>query len=672
MLSSISIKNRLVILITVMSLLLVVVGGGGLIGIRNADRGMSRIYSGNLESVVQVTTIRAAINAMVRELAFAAIHDPANPVSLLHDHPTSQHVDNIEKALAEIDKEWKGFEKTVTTPEEKRLADQFLADKNAFVEKTVRPGLELVKGGKFNEVNQLVFKGGTAQARSAAATAQLLLEHQLKEARNEYEANVASFRKSLVIGLASIVTGLAIALFIGMVIVRTITNSTRTVLNAVAGIEGGDLTARCNIDGKDEMAQIARGFDAVANAFSNVISNLTGTVADVTAAAAHTHGTADEMSTGAERVAAQASTVATAGEEMAATSTDIARNCQMAAEGARQATDEVHQGAAIIQRSIEVMGRISDRVSATARTIGALGERSDQIGEIIGTIEDIADQTNLLALNAAIEAARAGEQGRGFAVVADEVRALAERTTRATREIGEMIKAIQSETKGAVGSMEEGVSEVERGTEEAGRSGEAMERILDQINNLSLQISQIATAAEEQTATTSEISGSMLSITDIATTVSRNAHESSLDASKLNGLAESVLSTLVGFKIEENVELCLKKAKSAHMIFTGKIKAHLSGGATLDPNALPTHQTCVFGRWYQSKGKDACGHVSAFREIDAPHARVHELGKQAVQAYNAGDRAKANQFCAEMMEQSRTLIGILERLGTQCGDGRKS
>lgn len=106
--------------------------------------------------------------------------------------------------------------------------------------------------------------------------------------------------------------------------------------------------------------------------------------------------------------------------------------------------------------------------------------------------------------------------------------------------------------------------------------------------------------------------------------------------------------------------------------FTGKIKAHIDGGARLDPNALPTHQTCMFGRWYQSKGKKACGHTSAFREIDAPHARVHELGKQAVQAYNACDRTKANQYCEEMMAQSHALIAILENLAVQCGDGRKS
>ena len=143
------------------------------------------------------------------------------------------------------------------------------------------------------------------------------------------------------------------------------------------------------------------------------------------------------------------------------------------------------------------MGLIALRVSQTAQTVETLGSRSYQIGQIIGSIEDRADQTNLLALNAAIEAARAGEQGRGFAVVADEVRALAERTTKATKEIGEMIKSIQLETKSAVSAMEEGGMQVEQGTIAAAKSGEALRNILEQIGNVTVQVNQIAVAAEQ-------------------------------------------------------------------------------------------------------------------------------------------------------------------------------
>jgi methyl-accepting chemotaxis protein len=217
----------------------------------------------------------------------------------------------------------------------------------------------------------------------------------------------------------------------------------------------------------------------------------------------------------------------------------------MAAEGGKQATDRAKTGTEVVEQTVLVMNRIAQQVKSSAATVAGLGERSDQIGAIIGTIEDIADQTNLLALNAAIEAARAGEQGRGFAVVADEVRALAERTTRATREIGEMIKSIQSETREAVGAMEEGVREVENGTREAAKSGDSLQEILQQISEVTMQVNQIATAAEEQTATTGEITNNIMQITDVVQDTSKGAHTCATAASHLAGLADD-LQRLVG------------------------------------------------------------------------------------------------------------------------------
>jgi len=234
---------------------------------------------------------------------------------------------------------------------------------------------------------------------------------------------------------------------------------------------------------------------------------------------------------------------------MSATSGDIAQNCQMAAESANRANESAASGAQVVQDTVQCMYKIAERVNETSTTVASLGSRSDQIGQIVGTIEDIADQTNLLALNAAIEAARAGEQGRGFAVVADEVRALAERTTRATREIGEMIKAIQNETRGAVTAMEQGVREVESGTSEAARSGQAIAEIIDQIGALQTQVNQIATAAEEQTATTSEISSNMIQITEVVQQTARGAHESATAASQLKDVAEELQGLVRQFKL---------------------------------------------------------------------------------------------------------------------------
>ena len=299
----------------------------------------------------------------------------------------------------------------------------------------------------------------------------------------------------------------------------------------------------------DEVERLSQEIQRMAGALRGLLVKINSSSQDVSSAAAKVNVTAERIATGAEEVAAQAATVATASEEMSATSGDIAQNCLMAAEGAQRASKSAQSGAAVVEYTVKVMGQIAEKVQESAKTVESLGARSDQIGAIIGTIEDIADQTNLLALNAAIEAARAGEQGRGFAVVADEVRALAERTSRATREISEMIKAIQNETKGAVTAMEQGVNQVENGTIEAAKSGEALQDILQQINDVAMQVNQIATAAEEQTATTSEISSNMMQITEVVQQTSHGAQESATAATQLNGNAEELQRLVRQFKL---------------------------------------------------------------------------------------------------------------------------
>jgi len=282
---------------------------------------------------------------------------------------------------------------------------------------------------------------------------------------------------------------------------------------------------------------------------SQTITRVAQNGIEVASAANQLQATSTQMATGAEQTAAQTHTIATASEEMSATSNDIAANCQAAAANAGKVNEDAMIGVKVVEETIAVMSRIAGQVKETAAMVETLGSRSEEIGDIINTIEDIADQTNLLALNAAIEAARAGEQGRGFAVVADEVRALAERTTKATRQIAETIKNIQQETRCAVTAMEVGVQEAEQGRNEAAKSGVALQHILDQVNSLTMQVSQIATAAEEQTATTNEITNNIQQITEVVQLNANGSHESAEAASQLARLSDELRELMAQFKL---------------------------------------------------------------------------------------------------------------------------
>jgi methyl-accepting chemotaxis protein/hemerythrin len=321
------------------------------------------------------------------------------------------------------------------------------------------------------------------------------------------------------------------------------------IVAAMEKAAAGDLSARTTVTGSGEIARLSTAFNAMMNDMNQAMRKFFSVADLVRESVGLVQNTTSAMVNAAEEVAMQSSTIATASEEMSATSADIARNCLYAAENSQKVTEQTTSGAQIVRSSANVMENISQRVMQSSRTVEGLGQRSDQIGAIVGTIEDIADQTNLLALNAAIEAARAGEMGRGFAVVADEVRALAERTTRATKEIAGMIKTIQAETKSAVSSMSEGVDQVRQGTEGTTRSGEALEDILNMINELGIQISQIATAAEEQTATTSEITSNIQMITDVVGRNVDSAHSTTDATSKLAHQVDELHQLVGRFKL---------------------------------------------------------------------------------------------------------------------------
>lgn len=311
----------------------------------------------------------------------------------------------------------------------------------------------------------------------------------------------------------------------------------------------GDLTKRIHIDSEDEVAEVGRWFNRFMDSLHEIVSSVSDNTTQVTSAA---EGISSSASQTAERTRAesdQIQQVAAAMQEMAATVAEVSSNSDRAANDARRAADIARQGGEIVNGAMVRMNSISQSVGATASRVEELGRRSSEIGKIIAVIEEIASQTNLLALNAAIEAARAGEHGRGFAVVAGEVRRLAERTTQATQEITETIKAVQLETGTAVAEMEAGTHEVELGLEETTRAGTALNEIITAAQHVGDVISQIATAANQQTSAVAEINTSIGHISAITQESESSVEQSAQTCSELSNLATS-LEQLVGrFKL---------------------------------------------------------------------------------------------------------------------------
>jgi methyl-accepting chemotaxis protein len=241
--------------------------------------------------------------------------------------------------------------------------------------------------------------------------------------------------------------------------------------------------------------------------------------------------------------------IAAASEEMSQTVIDVARNTASIADSAVDTARTAQTGGSVVERSVSEVQAIARSVSSSAATLSTLGEKSQQIGEIVGVINDIADQTNLLALNAAIEAARAGEQGRGFAVVADEVRKLAEKTAKATSEISTMIRSIQEEVDGSIGAMQQATKQVEVGVDYSTQAGDALKSIIHGVEGLQSMVQQIASATEQMSSTSEVVSNDIQAIASTSQEMTASSTHIAQSSTRLAGLAGNLQGLVRQFKI---------------------------------------------------------------------------------------------------------------------------
>ena len=320
--------------------------------------------------------------------------------------------------------------------------------------------------------------------------------------------------------------------------------------DAAERIANNDLSVR--VEPKSNKDLLGRAFKTMANNLTGVIRQLGDSATQLVSAANEVATASEQMSRGSKDQTDQMSQVSAAIEEMTANIVESSKNAGEAADGAKAASDTATGGGQVVSETMRGMERIAGVVRGSAESIGKLAQSADQIGEIVGVIDDIADQTNLLALNAAIEAARAGEQGRGFAVVADEVRKLAERTGKATGEITQMIKGIQDETREAVQAMEKGVQEVDSGRELADKAGNSLSEIVTMSQRVMDMVQQIASASDEQSSAAEQISKSVENVSSIARESASGAAQSAAAAEELNRQAEGMQKMVSQFRLAQD------------------------------------------------------------------------------------------------------------------------
>ncbi len=364
----------------------------------------------------------------------------------------------------------------------------------------------------------------------------------------------------------------------------------------------------------------------------------------------------------ANEQATQSVSIATAVEEMSQTITDVAQNASNASETSITAEQNAREGQAVADNAIENINIMHQSTADLSVTIESLNTKAKDIESIVTVINDIADQTNLLALNAAIEAARAGEQGRGFAVVADEVRKLAERTIKATAEITGMVSSIQSEAVQTTESVTKATDESRKVYDYVDQIGSALISITDSVDAVKGQITQIATAVEEQSATAEEIasnaegSSTLAKKTEDLSSGMLDSIESLRDASiLLSRLTRGIRTT--GHK-DVSLEIGITDAMTTMSIF----RAHVEDVKHIDVSRISDPTTSKLGRWIYAEGKEFFGHLPVYSSVISTHEEIHAIAAKSIKAKDEGNKSLALELLEQMDRKVDEMIELLKSM----------
>ncbi|ABO24818.1 methyl-accepting chemotaxis protein [Shewanella loihica] len=457
----------------------------------------------------------------------------------------------LQEASNNIDSKWRQYVATELTTDEKRLVDEA---ERLFVPANQRiTHLEQLLGGKSGNIAGQLREEIIPLYRvidPISGTIAELISLQLKVAGEEkdrvaeiYESSISLF---ILITLVAAIASIVLGVWINRSVMKPI-NHIRTQLHTIQ--QDSDLTVTFEQLNKDELGLISTGLNDVFRHLRGILKGVAEAANSVSDSALALNEFTQISNARIQQQQAETEQTATAMNEMTATVNEVAQSTTAAADSARNADRFAANGNDIVQLSISSMQALSMQIQSTSEVITHLSHESQHIGSVLSVIKGIAEQTNLLALNAAIEAARAGEQGRGFAVVADEVRSLAQRTQEATQEIETMIETLQSGVNEAVTAMDVGIKQVDDANQQTNKAGEALQEIVASVDNITEMNTHIATAAEEQSSVAESINRSIIAISDIASQSTESALELGHSIAQLTSLADSMRQQVTTFRL---------------------------------------------------------------------------------------------------------------------------
>lgn len=454
----------------------------------------------------------------------------------------------LENIKADLEKAGKHYQSLITEADERQLYAQLVSARDAYFSGSA----EVINHMQNNDSVAAKTLIETRLNKLADEMTQLLLKlNQVNEAGAQHAAKQsdAAYQNSRNAITISIVIALLLTLGLAILVTRSITQPIATAVAATEKVAAGNLTQRIEVTGNDEPARLLTALSLMQENLRSAISQIADSATQLAAATEELHAVAEDASRTLQNQNGEIQQAASAITEMSAAVDEVARNASGTAEDSNQSARLAHEGRDKVQHTVSSIENMTREFAKTSQQVEGLAEESKDIGKVLDVIRAIAEQTNLLALNAAIEAARAGEAGRGFAVVADEVRALAHRTQVSTREIEGMISKVQAGTQATVESMRGSVEYAQEALDIAGQAGAALDDIYKQVGKISERNLLIASASEEQAAVAREVDRNIVNISDFSTQSAAGANQTSASAQELARLATDLNGLVARFVV---------------------------------------------------------------------------------------------------------------------------
>jgi methyl-accepting chemotaxis protein len=476
----------------------------------------------------------------------------------------------------------------------------------------------------------------------------------------------AEARNAALVGAAVTGLGLLITLGVMMLLIRHFISGPvgRALETLGAAARDSDVSVRLADNGKDEMALMGRAFNGFAERVQESLVRVSQIASQLSTSATGLADATEKTSTGTAAQQHETDQIAAAINEMSATAQSVAQHAAEAANATAEADRKAEEGQSVVSASVESIHELAEEVGRMATAIAALRSDSEAIEHVVDVINGIAEQTNLLALNAAIEAARAGEQGRGFAVVADEVRTLAQRTQESTSEIRTMIENLQHATAGVDQAASAGQTRAGESVEHANQARAALEAINASMATIRDMTHQIAAAAEEQTTVSEEINQNVVRVVEISAETAGHADHSKSASHSVADLAVEMQEMVGSFHVGAGA-LDLSHAKTAHLAWRTRLREFLDGKQSLTVDEATSHKHCALGEWYYGEGLRRYGGIEAMKQLAEPHEALHALVKEIIGLKEQGRRNEAERAYLQVADLSARIVSLLEEIERQ-------